>query len=105
MPGSIIALPMHSRKQAIYVAHTGDLQWQGVRYQLLIWSSYGRAHVDASAILRGLACAVARRRGVFEWRMLLDGGHVVIWWPKCAGASLVMLRWSRWAARGASAGG
>ena len=54
---------------------------KGVRYQLLIWSSYGRAHVDASAIFRGLACAVARCRGavarcrgVFEWRMLLDGG-------------------------------
>jgi len=69
---------MVHRKQQTYAPFFGELRQRGVRYQPMVWSSYGRAHVDAEDTLQGLARAAARRRGIPDWRPLLQRTRAAI---------------------------
>ena len=62
---------MDRRKRKTYEPYHGELRQRGVRYQPMVWSCYGRAHVEAGDIMQALARAAARRRGLPEWRPLL----------------------------------
>ena len=52
-------------------------------YRPLIVSCYGRVHPEAQVILKTLAHVGARRRGIFDYRILLARAHrnigVEIW--------------------------
>ena len=63
---------MARRKQRTYAPFATELRQRGVRYQPLVWSSYGRAHVETLDTLQSLARAAARRRGIQDWRPLLQ---------------------------------
>ena len=54
---------MRLRKVDLHRAHFEDLRIQGIDYQPLVWSCWGREHEDTSKILRQLARSNARRRG------------------------------------------
>ena len=69
---------MVRRKQQAYAPFFGELRQRGVRYQPMVWSSYGRAHVEAEDTLQGLARAAARRRGIPDWRPLLRRSRAAI---------------------------
>ena len=57
-----------------------DLEFE---YRLLVFSCYGRVHLEGKAILKILAQVAARRRGVFNYEVLLARAHrnigVEIW--------------------------
>ena len=48
-----------------------EMRAQGITYQPIIWSAWGRAHSDASTALRALATRAARRRGLVAGTDLL----------------------------------
>ena len=62
---------MFRRKQGDYAAHTGELQEQDITYRPLVWSAWGRAHPETSAMLAAVAVQAARRRGLRDHRLLL----------------------------------
>ena len=53
-----------------YVPHFDSLQRASIHYLPVVWSAYGRPHPDASKVLVTLARAVARRRGLGNFRGL-----------------------------------
>ena len=48
-----------------------ELQDNGVKYQPLTFSAYGRTHLEADSILVGLSIRAARRRGLRDHRPIL----------------------------------
>ena len=48
-----------------------ELASNGVKYQPLTFSAYGRIHVEAHAVLLSLAVRAARRRGLRDYRPIL----------------------------------
>ena len=50
-------------KMVKYKEVLDELQAEGIDYILLAWSCWGRPHEDASAAIRSMAAAAARRRG------------------------------------------
>ena len=54
---------MRRRKAGEYGPHLEELAEQGVLYRPLCFSTHGRLHPDATAILTNVAKRAARRRG------------------------------------------
>ena len=69
---------MAQRKRQTYEPYFGELRQRGVRYQPVVWSSCGRAHVEALDTLRDLARAAARRRGIPDWQPMLQRTRAAI---------------------------
>ena len=59
-------------KYSIPMARTIDLEFE---YRPLVFSCYGRVHPEGQAILKTLAQVAARRRGVFNYEVLLARAH------------------------------
>ena len=68
-PGQVILL---------YAPYDAELRQGGVRYQPMVWSSWGRAHLETQDTLQSLARAAARRRGLPDWRPLLQRARAAI---------------------------
>ena len=47
-----------------YRRYFDGLAAQGIQYKPIIWSAWGRPHVDATAVLKALGARAARRRGL-----------------------------------------
>ena len=62
---------MRRRKRAVYARYLDALAAEGVDYQPLTWSCWGREHPDTTAVLTQLARRAARRRGVASHAPLL----------------------------------
>eukprot|EP00959_Pyramimonas_sp_CCMP1952_P268465 5613143-Pyramimonas_sp.AAC.1 len=62
---------MHAQKLGDYRGHLAELAVAGIAYVPVVWSAYGRAHLEAQARLRALALRAARRRGLRCRRVLL----------------------------------
>ena len=68
-------------------AHFAALSAQDIRYVPLVFSSYGRMHPQAQAILETVARTAARKRGFGDHRLLLrraTGRIGVAIWRKAA---------------------
>ncbi len=88
---------MYAEKVAYYAPHGDALDRQGIDYQSLIWSAYGRPHPRTTTILRTLSRKLARRRGCSDaerrHRRLRAAIATEIWrraakqvfacWPSC----------------------
>ncbi len=88
---------MYAEKVAYYAPHGDALGRQGIDYQPLIWSAYGRPHPRTTTILRTLSRKLARRRGCSDaerrYRRLRAAIATEIWrraakqvfacWPSC----------------------
>ena len=55
---------MRARKMAKYARHLPALSAEGVDYQPLIWSCWGREHPETTAVLTQLAKRASRRQGL-----------------------------------------
>ena len=62
---------MRQRKFRDYGAFLDELDFQGIRYILLTFSSAGRLHPDAASTLETIAPTAARKRGLGCHRLLL----------------------------------
>ena len=54
---------MARSKRAYYAPHARELEGEDVVYQPMVWSCYGRPHVETAATLMQLSRAAARRQG------------------------------------------
>jgi hypothetical protein len=61
--GEDAAESMYERKLAERRPIEAELEAQGIRYMPVVWTTFGRAHAEAEAVLRHLAKKTARRRG------------------------------------------
>ena len=59
------------RKTRVYKDILGELREQGVHYEPMVWSSFGRPHSATSQTLEQLARSGARRLGLRDWRPIL----------------------------------
>ena len=75
---------MWSTKVAKYERHREDLELQGIVYEPLILSAYGRRHPNATNMLKLVAAKAARRRG------LSSSARLFQWW--CRAISLEVWR-------------
>ena len=55
---------MAERKMSDYAPFLAELESDGVQYMPVVWSSWGRAHVDADRAVTSLARGAARRLGL-----------------------------------------
>ena len=62
---------MWARKCGTYAEHFPAMARQGVRYMPLVFSCYGRAHINTESVLEQLARQAARRTGFADHRPLL----------------------------------
>ena len=62
---------MNTRKRDHYGSYLTELEQNGVRYQLLVFSAYGRTHLEADSVLLSLAVRASRRRGLRDYRPIL----------------------------------
>ena len=69
---------MHRRKKETYAPYDAELRQSGVRYQPMVWSSWGLAHVETQDTLQSLARAAARRRGLPDWRPPLHRARAAV---------------------------
>jgi hypothetical protein len=65
-------------KRARYAASLGQLAADGVAYQPVVFSCYGKPHPDASAVLSFMATAASRRLGCVEAGTLLRRTRVAV---------------------------
>ena len=54
---------MVQRKLNDYGTYLDELADDGISYQPLVWSCWGRPHADATAAVRSMVQAAARRNG------------------------------------------
>jgi hypothetical protein len=68
--GADCVASMYARKVAYYAPYSDVLDRQGILYQPLVWSAFGRPHPRTTSLLRTLAARISRRRGCSdgEWR-------------------------------------
>ena len=69
-------------KREKYEAHRGDLAQQGIVYEPIIFSAYGRRHPRTTDMLKLAASKAARRRG---WSKT---GGLLKWWHRRLAAEL-----------------
>ena len=69
---------MYRRKRQTYAPFEDELRQGGLRYQPLVWSCYGRAHVEAVDTLQGLARTAAWRLGISDWRPMFHRARCAI---------------------------
>ena len=62
---------MRAKKCSDYEQYFGELEQGGIKYQPLIFSAYGRAHLETDSVLLSLAVRAARRRGLRDHRPIL----------------------------------
>ena len=62
---------MRAKKVRDYADHLEELEENGIKYQPLTFSCYGRAHLEADSVLLGLAVRAARYRGLRDYRPIL----------------------------------
>ena len=62
---------MRARKCNDYADYLLELQDNGVRYQPLTFSAYGRMHLETESVLLSLSLRAARRRGLRDHRPIL----------------------------------
>ena len=53
-------------KLSKYSRHLAAMQSNGITYNPIIWTAWGRAHPDAISALQSLAIKAARRRGLIS---------------------------------------
>ena len=63
---------MRLRKRQAYSRHLPALEAEGIEYRPLVWSCWGREHLDTTAVLTMLARQAARRRGLPSHKPLLQ---------------------------------
>ena len=73
---------MRIDKHIKYAAHRDDLEAQGIVYEPLIFSAYGRRHPQTTDMLKFAASRAARRRGCSNAKGLLR------WWHRQLAAEL-----------------
>ena len=73
---------MYARKVERYSAHSSDLEAQGIVYEPMIFSSYGRRHPRTTNMLKVAATRAARRRG---WS---SAAGLKKWWERQLAAEL-----------------
>jgi len=66
---------MWQRKRETYADHLEELAAQGVRYEPMVFSCYGRVHHNCAVTLERLAQQAARRQGVANHRGILRRSH------------------------------
>jgi hypothetical protein len=54
---------MYERKRGTYAPHFNELSANGITYNPIVWSAYGRPHEAAIAAIKAMARRTARRRG------------------------------------------
>ena len=69
---------MLDRKKNYYAPYANSLDRQNIRYQPLIWSSFGRPHPQTTTYLRTLSKTIARRRGCLGAGAVYAGLHKAI---------------------------
>ena len=69
---------MYRRKRQSSAPFVDELRLGGLRHQPLVWSCYGRAHVEPLDTLQGLARTAARRLGMPDWRPLFHRARCAI---------------------------
>ena len=69
---------MFQTKLNNYAQHLPHLNENGVRYNPLIFSCYGRIHLDAIATLESIVVRAASRREFLDHKLLLRRAHAVI---------------------------
>ena len=62
---------LNNRKREHYADYLVKLKQNGVRYQPLFFSAYGRAHLETDSVLLSLAVRAARLRGLRDHRPIL----------------------------------
>ena len=61
----------HGVKIRKYGRYFHELSASGIQYKPIIWSTWGRPHPSATAVLQSLAARASRRRGMTSGRDLL----------------------------------
>ena len=60
-------------KRGNYASHEDELRRAGIVHKPVVWSAYGRPHLDAIRVMIAIARNTARRRGVSNFRGLARG--------------------------------
>ena len=85
---------MRARKCNDYANYLPELQNNGVRYQPLTFSAYGRMHLETESVLLSLSLRAARRRGLRDHRPILKRACCAIGvqiWKRAASMVLACL--------------
>ena len=63
---------MEKRKHREYARYTDELKENGgIVYKPLVWSAWGRPHIETQVMLESMAKIVARRKGLQDYRLVL----------------------------------
>ena len=85
---------MYARKRSTYAEHLGELEQSNIRYQPLVFSAFGRTHLEADSVLLTLSLRAARRRGLRDHRPVLKRARRAIGvqiWRRAASMVLACL--------------
>ena len=61
--GADACVAMVSKKLSDYAPYLEELREDGVEYRPVVWTCWGRPHVDATSAIRSMAASAARRQG------------------------------------------